>query len=336
MTGNESDGYDAAVIGGGVMGCLVALHLALGGIRAVVLERGSLCREASGVNVGTLTLQFAEAAAVPYLRRGQELWRTAGEWLGRDLGYAAKGVITLAFTDAEAALLERSSAERARAGVPNEIVGVSRAREIEPAITERAVLASHCRLDGFADASRTVTAARIVLAGGAWLGRMAEWLGLELPFGCYVNQMVVTERAGPILGSTIGVVRRKLTLKQAANGTLLIGGGWQGEGDPERGGVTIVPRNLTANVRLARHAVPALGRTRVVRTWVGLQDWVPDRLPVIGPLPGIDGAFIIGCGRSGFTMAPYVCRLLADLILGREADLIPFDPARLTGMPGSE
>jgi glycine/D-amino acid oxidase-like deaminating enzyme len=183
-----------------------------------------------------------------------------------------------------------------------------------------------------------VAAARVVLAGGAWLVSMARWLGFDLPFGCAVNQIIVTERLAPFLGSTIGVARRRLTLKQAANGTVLIGGAWQGEGDPERGPVALIPGNLVGNIRLARHCVPALGGARAVRAWLGLQDKSPDGLPVIGPLPGRDDAFIIGCGHSGFTMGPYVARLLADVILGREPEVPLFDPARLvrTAPPGKQ
>ena len=370
-------GFDAAVVGGGVLGCTVALHLARGGMRTVLLERHGLCTEASGVNAGTITLQFVEPEAVPYARKGRELWQRAGEWLGRDLGFVSKGALTLAFTDAEAELLAAQTVERSAAGAANEIVTLERARRMEPGLSERPVMVSYCPLDGLVAANLaglalgqalrragvevreegTVTgiersgagyilevdgevlaAARVVLAGGAWLVPMARWLGFDLPFGCYVNQIVVTERMAPFLGSTIGVARRRLTCKQAANGTVLIGGGWQGEGDPQRGAVALIHKNLVGNIRLARHCVPALEGARAVRAWLGLQDKSPDGLPVIGPLPGRDDAFIIGCARSGFTMGPYVARLLADVILGHEPEMPLFDPARLvrSARPGKE
>ena len=241
-------GFDAAVVGGGVLGCTVALHLARGGMRTVLLERHGLCTEASGVNAGTITLQFVEPEAVPYARKGRELWQRAGEWLGRDLGFVSKGALTLAFTDAEAELLAAQTVERSAAGAANEIVTLERARRMEPGLSERPVMVSYCPLDGLVAANLaglalgqalrragvevreegTVTgiersgagyildvdgevlaAARVVLAGGAWLVPMARWLGFDLPFGCYVNQIVVTERMAPFLGSTIGVARRR-------------------------------------------------------------------------------------------------------------------------------
>ena len=362
--------YDAAVVGGGLLGSVTALRLAEGGMRVVVIERGGLCQGASGVNAGTLSLQFVEPESIPYARKGRELWQRAGEWLGRDLGFVPKGVLTLAFTDAEAEMLAAQTAERSAAGAPNEIITPERAREIEPGLSERPIMVSYCPLDGLVAANLTglvlgralyragvevregaavtgiersaagcvldisgevVSAARVVLAGGAWLIPMARWLGFDLALGCAVNQIIVTERMAPFLGSTIGVARRRLTLKQAANGTVLIGGAWQGEGDPERGGVALIPKNLMGNIRLARHCVPALDGARAVRVWLGLQDMSPDGLPIIGPLPGKDDAFIIACGHSGFTMGPYVARLLGDVMLGREPEMPLFDPARLLG-----
>ena len=52
---------------------------------------------------------------------------------------------------------------------------------------------------------------------------------------------------------------------------MVIGGGWQGNGDRERGGVEIVPDSLVGNVRLACHAIPALKAARLARAWAGLE-----------------------------------------------------------------
>ena len=87
------------------------------------------------------------------------------------------------------------------------------------------------------------------------------------------------------------------------------------------------------------HGTHAQG-TRVLRTWTGLEAYAPDNLPVIGALPGMDDAFVIGCQRSGFTCGPFMGHLLADLILGRQPELTiahpVFDPARLLTMRDDE
>ena len=79
---------------------------------------------------------------------------------------------------------------------------------------------------------------------------------------------------------------------------------------------------------------------RVLRTWTGLEAYAPDNLPVIGPVPGIEDAFVIGCQRSGFTCGPFMGRLLADLIVGRQPELPiahpVFGPRRLLTMRADE
>ncbi len=364
--------YDVAIVGGGIMGSTTGLHLARNGMRVIVIDRRGLCMEASGVNAGTLSIQIKRAALVPYALRGRELWANTRDWLGGEVGYRILGGLTLAFTEAEVEMLHERMSARREAGAPIEIVDAARAREIEPGISNRAVAASYCHLDGYANSymiGRTYRAAlldagidlrewqpmetiarenggftvsiadeairskRLILAGGVWLNDALRHLGLEFPVNCRINQIAVTERTRPLLRSVLGVATGLLTLKQSANGSVLIGGGWQGIGDPERGGVEIIPENLIGNLRLAHYAVPGLAETRVVRTWLGLEANVPDFMPLVGALPGIDDAFVIGCVRGGFTIGPFMGQLLAQRILGNEPEMPLFDPGRVLSTP---
>ena len=148
----------------------------------------------------------------------------APEWRRFDAGVRATGGMVLALTDEEAAKLEKDAAFRRAAGVALEVAGPNRVREIEPGLSGRVLLATYCRADdgygnpnvtglvyrpalaeagvdvfegtavagvapsgtGFAarvsDSEARVR--RIVLAGGAWLERMAPWLGVPLPVLC--------------------------------------------------------------------------------------------------------------------------------------------------------
>jgi glycine/D-amino acid oxidase-like deaminating enzyme len=175
-------------------------------------------------------------------------------------------------------------------------------------------------------------ATRVVLAGGVWLGEMLAWLGVDIEVKCLVNQLIVTERLRPIMRSVLSVASGLLSLKQFANGTVLIGGGWQGLGDTARGGVEAVPDNLVGNLRLARWTVPALAESRIARIWLGLEAETADAMPLLGPVPGVDGAYVIGSAHSGYTSGPYLGKLLSDYILGREPAHPLFDPARLVGV----
>jgi glycine/D-amino acid oxidase-like deaminating enzyme len=49
----------------------------------------------------------------------------------------------------------------------------------------------------------------------------------------------------------------------------------------------------------------------------------------------VDNAYILGCVRGGYTIGPYMGRLVGDLILGNEPELPLFDPKRYQTNAGS-
>lgn len=364
--------FDVAVVGAGVMGATTALFLARGGMKVALIDRGGLCREASGVNAGTLTLHMTRAALIPYAQAGWQMWMSAVEWLEGSVDAVPTAGLSLAFTDTECEVLERRAAVRRDHGADIRIVDPRRALEIEPGLNPRLLKAAYCETDGYASAyltgrayrhaltragvtllehhrvvgidaadgeftlrgqAESTRASRIVLAGGVWLGEMLAWLGVTIAVKCLINQLIVTERLRPVIRTVLSVASGLLSLKQFALGTVLIGGGWQGLGDPQRGGVETVPDNLIGNMRLARFTVPALAEARIARIWLGLEAETADALPLLGAVPGVPDAYVIGSVHSGYTSGPYMGKLLAEHMLGRTTAHPLFDPARLVGVP---
>ncbi len=366
--------HDLAVVGGGVHGATVALFAARGGMDVTLLERGALCREASGVNAGTLTMQMTRVALIPYALRAHAMWASTRQWLGHEVGVVVCDGLSLAFTEREEELLTYRAGKRREAGAPIELITGAQASAVEPGVSDKVRLAGYCRVDGFANAYLTglayrralldegvavreytpvtdvereagsfalqtpaglVRARRIVLAGGVWLEPMLAWLGVDLPIKTLVNQLAVSERVAPVMRTVVGIANGLLSLKQYPHGTVVIGGGWQGLGDRDRGGVELLPDRLIGNVRLACHAIPALRSARLARAWAGLEAETNDALPAVGPVPGVDGAFVCGSVHSGYTSGPYIARLLAEHLLGREPELPLFPIDRLLSPGGA-
>ena len=366
--------YDALIAGGGVMGCSTALHLARAGMRVALVDRGALCREASGVNAGTLTLHMTRAALVPYAMRAWQMWMDTDEWLGMGVLATQAPGLTLAFTQGECELLTLRAQARREQGAPIEIISPERARQIEPGLHPGLLMAGYCEIDGYASAYLTgramahalrnagvdifencpvesidsgdsghvvhfagaqvpLRARRIVLAGGVWIENMLAMLGVQIPIKVLINQLVVTERIRPVMRTVLSVANGLLSLKQFANGTVLIGGGWQGDGNRDQGGIEARPQNLVGNMRLAAYAVPALAEARVARVWLGLEAETADALPIIGDVPGVANAYVVGSAHSGYTSGPFMGRIMAQHMLGQNPDLPIFNPARLLGMP---
>ena len=335
-------------------------------MRTALIERGSIARSASGVNAGTLTLHMTRAALIPYALEGWQLWATASSWLGHDVGTITTPGLCLAFTEDEADLLEQRSATRKKQGAPIEIISPDRAREVEPGLCNRLRLAAHSPVDGHVPAyltgqayrralneagcalfeqhpisrieiqangfrlhsgTQTFETKRLVLAGGVWLEPMLAMLGVSLPIKTLINQLVVLEQMPEVMKTVITVANGLLSLKQFKNGTVLVGGGWQGKGDRMTGQTAIIPENLIGNIQLAAYAIPALRGSRIVRSWLGFEAETADAMPIVGAIPGIADAYVIGSVHSGYTSAPYIGRLLADQILGQEPakPLFPMD-----------
>ena len=362
--------FDVAVIGGGVMGCTTALFLARAGMRVAVVERDSLCRGASGVNAGTLTLHMTRAALVPYAIRAWDMWMNTDAWLGQSVLATAAPGLSLAFTEHEKTLLQQRAAARRGYGAQIDLLDRDASLALEPGLNPAVLQAAYCATDGFASAYLTgrayhaalreagvhifeqtpatridrvagmyrvtgpadaihIDATRLVMAGGVWLEPLLAMLDIDISVKTLVNQLIVTERMPPVMQSVLSIANGLLSMKQFANGSVLIGGGWQGVGDRVRGGVETVPDNLIGNLRLAQHVIPALAQARVARIWLGLEAETADAMPMIGALPGLPDAWVIGCVHSGYTSGPYMGKLLAQAMLGEEPELPLFDPARL-------
>ena len=114
--------YDVVVIGAGIMGCTTALHLAKSGMSTLIVDKGKICREASGVNAGTLTIHMTRAQLIPFAIKGWELWMNTNKWLGEDIEIVKTPGLCLAFTEADEELLVQRSKERIKQGASIKLI----------------------------------------------------------------------------------------------------------------------------------------------------------------------------------------------------------------------
>jgi len=137
---------DVVIVGGGVMGCAVALRLAQRGTAVVVIERGVPGAEASSAAAGILGPQLEAERDGPFLDLGLRsralypaLAAELRERAGIDIGYVESGVLLAALTDDEGrALADRGAWQIAR-GLRVEHLGPDALRRLEPAICPSAV-----------------------------------------------------------------------------------------------------------------------------------------------------------------------------------------------------
>jgi sarcosine oxidase subunit beta len=158
----------------------------------------------------------------------------------------------------------------------------------------------------------------VLVAGGAWTALLLAKIGVRLPLRGRGLQMLLTDVAPARLAPVVGCFGRPLSLKQLADGAYLIGGGWPARVPDEAvNRWEVVDDSVRGSLEIARAVYPPLGARAVARSWAGIEAFTPDDLPVLGPVPGIDGLLVAaGFSGHGFALVPTVGDVLARLALG--------------------
>lgn len=170
----------------------------------------------------------------------------------------------------------------------------------------------------------------VVNCAGAWGQRTARMLDDHIPLTPNGSMQIVTERLPPLMQPIIATTTRALSMKQFANGTIVIGGGQRAAVDLDTNHSALNIRGLAVAAKAAAEVIPALQKARVVRAWSGIEGFTADKLPVIGPgsKPGIFHVF--GFSGHGFQLAPAVGKAVAEQLLTGHAPfaLDAFSPTR--------
>ena len=174
-------------------------------------------------------------------------------------------------------------------------------------------------------------APEVLNTAGAWGAGLAARLGEPVPVRAAAYMMMVTDALPRFVTPVIGLAARKLSLKQMANGTVVIGGGFEGKPDVLSGKTTINLQGLAKSAEISCTIFHILAKSRLVRAWAGIDGEAADGIPVIGRSlihEGLTHAF--GFSGHGFQLVPSVGKALAELIRTGQAGLplLPFSPGR--------
>ena len=186
---------------------------------------------------------------------------------------------------------------------------------VEAGVSAIGLLRRGDRVVGVATEGGDRHAGCVVLCMGAWSPICASWLDAawELPIEPVRGQILSLDAPQPPLSAII--VGPSAYLVPKADGSVVVGATEERVGFDCRVTAEGMAELLTAAPRL----VPALARCTFRTAWAGLRPATPDRLPVIGPLPGIEGLLLAtGHYRNGVLLSPITGRLVAEYVLGKE------------------
>jgi sarcosine oxidase subunit beta len=195
------------------------------------------------------------------------------------------------------------------------------ARYLINTVCDKLIL-SERRVIGARTSRGEISAATTVLAAGAWTTELVATIGLNLPVRVEALQMLRSTGAPPdSLRPVLSSLGRKLSLKQTASGSFILGGGWPGDVTDDDAGYRLRSESIEGNWREACAVLPMIAQLRIERAWCGLEATSVDDLPLIGGVPQFESLLVAtGFSGHGFAIAPAVGRAVADLISGKKVE----------------
>jgi len=172
------------------------------------------------------------------------------------------------------------------------------------------------RITGVEVEHEFLPAATVINAAGAWSGTLAATANLHVPVFPVRGQIVLTHAFPGMLSTCLST--SGCYLAQKLHGEVLIGS------TTERVGfdVSVTPEGISNLCKGAVRAIPLLRHAGIKRVWAGLRPGTEDELPILGPMPGIEGYVNASGGfRTGIVAAPMTARIVAQCVVGEEPDM---------------
>ena len=186
---------------------------------------------------------------------------------------------------------------------------------------------------------RRIHTTHVVNACGAWAGRVGEMMGIELPLLAMKHAYVVTEALPGMHGGLPNVRDHDLSVYLKAQGECLAIGGYEvnpefwDDVDPgfSFGLFELDWETFLQNTEGHIKRCPAIERAGMRSTVCGPESFTPDHKPLVGPQPGLRGAWhACGFNSAGMMLAGGAARELASWVAdgAPSLDMFGYDPAR--------
>lgn len=352
---------DVVVIGAGVIGMMTARELAKAGAQVLIVEKSQPAKEASWAGGGIVSplypWRYTEAITAlaswsqsSYVHLSQALL----DETGLDPELRQKGLIMLSVTDQQEALNWAQRYQRHLVEVPGDFVyelepnlpegietalwmpevssirnprlGQSLRKSLElmdrvQFLTDTEVMSpvvEKGKITALETSNGRVSADRYVLCSGAWSGKLGAQFQLNITVQPVKGQMLLFKGDQDLLDRVVLQDGRYLIPRN--DGRILVGSTLEFEG---------FDKSTSAEAReslyeSALKIMPKLAEVPVETQWAGLRPGCPSGLPYIDQAPGYENFFVnTGHFRNGLVLAPASCRLMADLVLGRQPIINP-------------
>jgi glycine/D-amino acid oxidase-like deaminating enzyme len=363
-----TESADVVVVGGGVTGTSIALHLAKRGAgKIVLLERDGIAAGATGRSSALVRQHYPHHALARMALHALRVFQHFPESEFRQTGF----LVLVAPRDAES--LAANVEMHRRIGITSQVLSPSEVGALEPRLAHDDVGAAAWEPEsGFADPSSTanafadqaralgvqvrigptvleVTPGQVRTTDGTWSTRtivvaagyrtaaLVAPLGLHIDLQPVRHSIAIVERT-PNFGQPHPAISDRINgayYRPEGQTLTLIGttGPYDGHVDPEvEIHRTPTPDDLaTLGTRFCRR-FPTQQDAGMRRGYTGVYDCSPDLQPLLGAVPNAPGVYIAaGFSGHGFKLSPAVGEMMAEYITEGRCSLVDIDlfsPAR--------
>lgn len=220
LPANRTRKYDAVIIGGGVIGCAIAWHLARPGLRVALLERADIAAGSSGACDGFVFLQSKKPGLHLQLamQSRQRLARLRDE-LPVPIEYRECGGMVVIETAAEWAAMQQFVQKQQASGLDVSLLNAEQARRREPGLSEHIMGATFSSLDGQVNPMALTCGLALgarsrgadLITGTAVIGldtRAGHVAAVETTAGRFATDLVINAAGvhAPEIGAMLGLI----------------------------------------------------------------------------------------------------------------------------------
>ena len=313
---------DVCIVGGGLMGCFTAQFLGQAGRSVLVVEKGTVGREASGVNFGNLRIQGRKPEEFPLSLIAHDIWERFESLTGKSCKYQGCGHTYLAFSTDQHAKLDQYAREAGAAGVDVSVLDSAAVRRrwpalsvmvtaatwsprdgvAEPALTTPAVaraaqrvnveIRERCRVTSIepanngllvrTEAGDAINCTRVVNAAGAWSGALSAACGEPVPMFSAGPPIIETEPTAALGLPSLLAVDGSIIARQTSDGAVVLSSFPRLPSDLTTGAPPIKAERIARDLIRLADVIPAVRGLAARTSWSGVEGYVMDMLPVIG------------------------------------------------------
>jgi sarcosine oxidase, subunit beta len=237
---------DVIIVGGGIMGAATAFFLRKRGVSVILLERGLIGQQASGVNFGNTRRMGRPIEELPLSNRSRETWLKFKELFGEDVELLLNGHLRAGFTPAHEERMAKYAQDAKDFGLGMQMMGTKALHERFPYLGPEITAGCYAPHDGHANPrlaapiigraavregaqvfenteivsvekegedfrataadGQTFRAPVALITAGAWGNRISTSFGEPVPMIAKGPQMCVTEPVPYAIGPTIGAM----------------------------------------------------------------------------------------------------------------------------------